>query len=89
MLTTYWILITLVTTLVQGQPKCNVQQPTLSVASENLIDTLEKWIEFSQANPFFILGITDSRCAPKCCESEPLLDAIGKDFAAKSLTYPS
>ena len=76
MLKTYRILVTLVSTLALGMPSCNPSLPTLSVASENLIQTIEQWDVFIQANPLFILGMSDSTCAPNCCESEPLLSGL-------------
>ena len=56
---------------------------------ENIIDSIERWNEFKNDNPLFVVGITDSRCSPECCESEPFLEILEKDFAANTLTYPS
>ena len=86
----YWILITLVTALVSGQELCDPNLPTLSVGKENLIETIGQWNVFIQVNPFFLLGMGDSGCAPECCETEPILDGLSKHFAGKSsLSYPT
>jgi hypothetical protein len=58
-----------------GKPPCDEEKPTLSVATENLIETKAQWDEFTGKNPFFVLGATDSKCK-KCCETEPLLNVL-------------
>ena len=77
----YRTLITLVTltiTLVVGQsiPTCSSDLPTLSVGKENLIETIEQWDTFVQDHPLFLLGMSDSGCAPQCCESESILQIM-------------
>ena len=76
MLKTYMILVILVSSLARGEPVCDPNLPTLSVGNENFIETIEQWDVFIQANPLFILGMSDSTCTPNCCESEPILNGI-------------
>ena len=75
----YWILITLVTNLANAIPSlCSPNLRTLSVGSENLINTIEEWNVFIQVNPFFLLGMADSNNPIESCITEPILDSLSK-----------
>ena len=51
----------------KGRVECEEDLPTLSVATENLINTKAEWDQFVKDNPFFIVGAADSKCK-LCCD---------------------
>ena len=72
----------------KGFAPCDDELPTLSVASENIIQTKEEWDAFQAKNPFFVVGAADSTCE-KCCDSEPLLLELQKVTKDKAIfSYP-
>ena len=67
---------------------CQDEFPSLSVATENLINTKAEWDSWLRKHEFLVLGVSDSTCA-SCCESEPLLNDIYHKVKDKSvLSYP-
>ena len=72
----------------KGFAACDDELPTLSVASENLINSLAEWDDFQAKNPFFVVGAADSTC-DKCCDSEGLLQDLQHAVKDKKLlSYP-
>ena len=71
----------------EGWSNCDDKLPSLGVASENMINTKAEWDDFVKANPFFVLGATDSKCK-QCCRSEPILNELNAMLERRVLTYP-
>lgn len=72
----------------KGFAACDDELPTLSVASDNLINTLAEWDKFVASNQFFVVGAADSTCS-QCCDSEVLLQELSRSLKDKLLlSYP-
>ena len=51
----------------KGRVECDDDLPTLSIATENLINTKVEWDQFVKENPLFVVGASDSNCK-HCCD---------------------
>ena len=72
----------------RGNPVCDDNLPTLSVGKENLIKTKVEWDRFVKENPFFVVSISDSKCA-LCCRAEPLMESLERATKDKAIfSYP-
>lgn len=72
----------------KGNARCEDDLPTLTVSTDNLVQTKEEWDDFVSKNDFFIVGAADSSCV-KCCDSEPLLRDLVNYIKDKAVfSYP-
>ena len=72
----------------QAAVSCDPNLKSLSVASDNLINSIEEWVGFTTRHNFFLLGVSDSSCLAECCQSEPLLNTFNNLSSNRVLTYP-